>query len=332
MSRWPCAAVRPRGRFLRPDDRARAALDPPDAGATASRARRRPGTPSSATWCTARPHATGPDDGRHDDRRRRRSGAGDVVLVPVRGGGRAVTGGPHAHAARSRMPTGSGSASCRAPATRSPRSASTGHSPSARSTWSCTSATTSTRTRATRARETTTRPTPPITLDDYRRRIAQMRADPDAQALHLRHPVSTIWDDHDLSDNAWRTGAKPHDPEDDGDWDDRVRAAAQARREWLPGPAGRPATIRWSRGGRCAIGDLAELVLLDTRFAGRDRQAGRRRAPRRSTTPTARCSASAQRTWLEERLREPRPAVGHRLQRRRGQRARAALATPAGAR
>ena len=45
-------------------------------------------------------------------------------------------------------------------------------------------------------------------LDDYRRRIAQIRADPDAQALHLRHPMVTIWDDHDLADNAWRDGAK----------------------------------------------------------------------------------------------------------------------------
>ena len=69
------------------------------------------------------------------------------------------------------------------------------------------------------------------TLDDYRRRIAQVRSDPDTQALHLRHPMVTIWDDHDLADNAWRDGAKAHDPAEHGPWPDRVAAAAH-------GPAG----------------------------------------------------------------------------------------------
>ena len=136
-----------------------------------------------------------------------------------------------------------------------------------------------------------------------------MRADPDAQALHLRHPVTTIWDDHDLSDNAWRTGAKHHDPEHDGDWDARVRAAAQARPRVAARPARSTRTTRWSRGVRCAVGDLAELILLDTRFAGRDRQAGDDEAPPLDD-PTARCSATRNGRGCEERLRERRPAVG----------------------
>lgn len=111
------------------------------------------------------------------------------------------------------------------------------------------------------------------TLDDYRARYAQIRADPDVQYLHARHPMFTIWDDHDLADNAWRTGAKAHDPDEHGDWDDRVGAAAAARAEWLPIRYREPDALRrtWRS---VVIGDLAEVVLLDTRYEGRDRQAG----------------------------------------------------------
>ena len=127
------------------------------------------------------------------------------------------------------------------PATRSRRSASTGRWPSARSTSSSTSATTSTRTTGRSGGRDHDPPHVATTLDDYRRRLAQIRADPDAQALHLRHPVVTIWDDHDLADNAWRDGAKTHDPEEHGPWADRVAAAARARQEWLPAACRDPA-------------------------------------------------------------------------------------------
>lgn len=111
------------------------------------------------------------------------------------------------------------------------------------------------------------------TLDDYRSRYAQLRRDPDVQYLHARHPMITIWDDHDLADNAWRTGAKAHDPDEHGDWDARVGAASAARAEWLPIRYRDPDDLRrtWRS---IAIGDLAELLLLDTRYEGRDQQAG----------------------------------------------------------
>ena len=110
------------------------------------------------------------------------------------------------------------------------------------------------------------------TLEDYRSRYAQIREDPDVQYLHARHPMVTIWDDHDLADNAWRTGAKAHDPDEHGDWDERVGAAAAARAEWLPIRYREPDDLRrtWRS---VVIGDLAEIVLLDTRYEGRDRQA-----------------------------------------------------------
>jgi alkaline phosphatase D len=138
------------------------------------------------------------------------------------------------------------------------------------------------------------------TLDDYRRRIAQVRSDPDAQALHLRHPMVTIWDDHDLSDNAWRDGAKKHDPREHGSWPARVAAAAQARQEWLPARLRRPDDpgVTWRS---IAVGDLAELLLLDTRIVGRDRQAGDEESPDLDD-PHRSLLGDEQREWLHERL------------------------------
>jgi len=58
--------------------------------------------------------------------------------------------------------------------------------------------------------------------------------------LHLRHPMTTIWDDHDLSDNAWRDGAKHHDPRRHGPWAARAAAAARAA---LDMPAAKARTV-----------------------------------------------------------------------------------------
>jgi alkaline phosphatase D len=139
-----------------------------------------------------------------------------------------------------------------------------------------------------------------VTLDDYRRRYAQIRADPDAQAMHQAHPVLAIWDDHDLADNAWRTGAKAHDPDEHGDWDDRVRAAALARDEWLPcRPLDRDdVRTTWRE---VELGDLASLLLLDTRWVGRDRHAGDEGASDRDD-PDRSLLGDEQRAWLHRRV------------------------------
>ena len=76
-----------------------------------------------------------------------------------------------------------------------------------------------------------------MTLEDYRRRIAQIRRDPDAQALHLRHPMVGIWDDHDLSDNAWHDGAKHHDPQVHGPWPAACRRRGTGPAGVVPGAA-----------------------------------------------------------------------------------------------
>ncbi|MEO6318051.1 MAG: alkaline phosphatase D family protein, partial [Acidimicrobiales bacterium] len=138
------------------------------------------------------------------------------------------------------------------------------------------------------------------TLDDYRARIGQVRGDTDAQALHLRHPMVAILDDHDVADNCWTTGAKNHVDADDGPWADRVRAATRARQEWLPQRLRDPQddTSTWRSIG---VGDLAELVLLDTRLSGRDEQAGDGGDPELDD-PDRSLLGDDQRAWLGERL------------------------------
>lgn len=138
-----------------------------------------------------------------------------------------------------------------------------------------------------------------VTLDDYRRRLAQIRTDPDAQALHLQHPMVVMWDDHDFADNAGLSGAKAHDPQEHGDWKDRLHAAVQAHREWLPRRTVHPDPLVTYRS--IAIGNLAELVLLDSRIIGRDMQASH---PGSKTLedPTRSLLGPEQMEWLHNRL------------------------------
>ena len=115
-----------------------------------------------------------------------------------------------------------------------------------------------------------------LTLPDYRARHGQYKTDPDLQRLHARHPMVAVWDDHELAGNAWWDGAAGHDPRFDGDWPHRRAAAVRAYREWMPSGLPDPGDpFRIWRSVR--LGPLAELLLLDTRLAGREAPvAGRR--------------------------------------------------------
>lgn len=120
-------------------------------------------------------------------------------------------------------------------------------------------------------------PDPPheiVSLEDYRRRYAQYRSDPDAQAMHAAHPMIAVWDDHEIANDGWREGAENHnelEDVDEGDWRDRRRAAVRAYFEWLPirgkAPRRTPKIYRQFR-----FGDLVDLIMLDTRYEGRDPQ------------------------------------------------------------
>lgn len=108
-----------------------------------------------------------------------------------------------------------------------------------------------------------------ITLEDYRLRYASYRLDTNLVRVHQQHPFLLVWDDHEFGDNAYQDGANAHDPATDGDWEDRVAAAKQAYFEWLPIRGNNPETPIYRS---VRYGDLMELLLLDTRVEGRDRQ------------------------------------------------------------
>ncbi len=147
------------------------------------------------------------------------------------------------------------------------------------------------------------KPAPAVTLDDYRGRYRQYRGDPDLQALHHRHPIAAVWDDHEVAGNAWAGGASSHQPSTQGPWAQRRAAAMQAYFEWLP--VRRPDPDRPARIWRSlALGGAAELVLIDTRHDGRDKQVDARTPdPRQALDDPGRSMISVeQREWLAERL------------------------------
>ena len=108
-----------------------------------------------------------------------------------------------------------------------------------------------------------------LTLQDYRARHALYRSDPDLQEIHRRLPFITVWDDHEIANDAWTGGAENHQ-KDEGAWEARRAAAMRAYFEWMPIRATSP-----DEGGRTyrafTYGDLATIIMLDTRLYGRDK-------------------------------------------------------------
>ncbi len=120
-----------------------------------------------------------------------------------------------------------------------------------------------------------------VTLEDYRLRYGQYRTDEDLQAAHRQFPFICIWDDHETANNSWVGGSDRHDPED-GEWLVRKGVAVRAFFEWIP-VRDNPSTAFDSVDGRGYLpegngsiirtlhyGELVDLIMLDTRLAGRD--------------------------------------------------------------
>ena len=107
-----------------------------------------------------------------------------------------------------------------------------------------------------------------LSLEDYRMRYGLYRTDKDLQLVHGRHPFICVWDDHELANDSWKEGAENHSA-DEGDFAARMRSARQAYHEWMPIRTG-------AQGDQSAIfrsfklGNLADLIMLDTRLHGRD--------------------------------------------------------------
>jgi alkaline phosphatase D len=104
-----------------------------------------------------------------------------------------------------------------------------------------------------------------VTLEQYRARYARYRLDQDLQEAHRQHPFILVWDDHESANNAYTAGAENHNPDREGDWEERKAASRQAYYEWLP--------VREQASGKLyrtfQFGRLASLLMLDTRLEGR---------------------------------------------------------------
>ena len=108
-----------------------------------------------------------------------------------------------------------------------------------------------------------------VALSDYHARYASYRSDPGLQELHRRTPFLVTWDDHELSNDAWKDGAENHQPATEGEWSVRRAVAAAAYDDWLPI---RRQTSLLQIYRRLEWGSLATILMLDSRLIGRDRQ------------------------------------------------------------
>ncbi|ANP46397.1 alkaline phosphatase D family protein [Candidatus Viadribacter manganicus] len=113
-----------------------------------------------------------------------------------------------------------------------------------------------------------------VTLDDYYRRYQQYHTDPNLLALRAAKPIAATWDDHEIANDATSTGAQNHQ-RNEGLYADRVAAASKAYFDWMP--IRRPDETRARLYRSLDWGDVARIVLLDTRYIGRVRQLDYRR-------------------------------------------------------
>jgi alkaline phosphatase D len=110
-----------------------------------------------------------------------------------------------------------------------------------------------------------------LTLADYRQRLAQAKTDAGSKAMHARHPLIVLWDDHETANNPWMGGAENHQ-DDEGDWQTRRAGSLQAFYEWLPIRDPQDGGSRAEYWRHYKFGDLASLITLESRHTGRSKQ------------------------------------------------------------
>lgn len=108
-------------------------------------------------------------------------------------------------------------------------------------------------------------------LDDYRLRHAQAKGEAELQAAHAACAWIVVWDDHETANDSWSTGAENHQP-DEGAWSARKAAALQAYYEWMPIRQPEPGRAFEAINRSFQFGDLATLIMLETRLLARTRQ------------------------------------------------------------
>lgn len=107
-------------------------------------------------------------------------------------------------------------------------------------------------------------------LADYRLRHSCHKLDSMSIRMHQQYPLIATWDDHEVANNAFETGAENHTPSE-GNYMERKSASQEAYYEWMP--------LRYPEEGnhgkiyrKITFGDLADIFVLDTRHFRRDSQ------------------------------------------------------------
>lgn len=152
-------------------------------------------------------------------------------------------------------------------------------------------------------------PTEMITQQDYVLRHAQYKRDPELQRLHAQFPMICVWDDHEFTNDAWQGGAENHTEGAEGAWTDRSANSIRAYFNWMPlreqfsrqaaslRPDPREVIYR-----RIRVGGLMDLIMLDTRFVGRDQQASTPAIAPERNDPNRSLLGQSQREWLQLQL------------------------------
>lgn len=104
-------------------------------------------------------------------------------------------------------------------------------------------------------------------LDAYRTRYKQYRSDKDLQLIHQKKPFICVWDDHEIANDTYKDGAQNH-TSSEGSFEARKADAIKAYSEYLP--------VRTADANfiyrNFNFGNLINLIMLDTRVIGRDKQ------------------------------------------------------------
>lgn len=106
-----------------------------------------------------------------------------------------------------------------------------------------------------------------LSLEDYRTRYKQYRSDKHLKLVHQKKPFICVWDDHEIANDTYKNGAQNHQ-KSEGDFQTRKQSAIRAYSEYI--------SVRTEDRNKIyrslTVGNLVNLIMLDTRIIGRDKQ------------------------------------------------------------
>lgn len=136
-----------------------------------------------------------------------------------------------------------------------------------------------------------------VDLNEYRLRYSSYRMDYALRKLHQNFPWICIWDDHETANDAYKDGAQNHQV-NEGPWSVRKDNGKRAYFEWIPIRPKAPGNQQIYR--TFELGNLAKIIMLDTRLEGREIQLNANDANFNDTSRTL--LGNTQMTWLKNEL------------------------------